>query len=315
MKLKFIAILLLLIFAVSALSSVLEAVPDPSVGGNSSSNNKPTPDEGGNVTPEPEDPEIEILATWHDLGECVATCNSDSFECDSCHTVYTENEVMNLSYYYGDSFSYGYMNGYQCNCGGTVTVTSIHCFVNGACHLCGQKCSHEDSASLDKHYLEYLPENHPLRGASDNFAYEGKSYVENGMCVMCRLPFETESGDDNGSDDTTAVSWHNYGDCVSQHYTFESECSTCGSSASCETFSFGEYCYFSCGCPNDNQYTIHCFVDGKCHDCGYSCEHSPTSYEYYFGELPENHPLRDADSSIDSFIENGVCKLCGVTVE
>ena len=198
MKLKFIAILLLLILAISALTSVSEAVPEPSVGSNSSNNAKPSPDEGGNVTPEPDEPnepEVEILATWHNYGDCVSKHDKpEIFECPSCSKTWTYNEfVMFDSECWGEGDVQGYFYCRTCSCGEQIFYESVHCFVNGECHGCGEKCIHSSYAKLAGYYLSYLPEGHPMKNMGEMEVNEMDSFVVEGVCLMCGMDVDTYS--------------------------------------------------------------------------------------------------------------------------
>lgn len=176
------------------------------------------------------------------------------------------------------------------------------------------------------------------------------------IASLLRVPFEgtvsTPSGSGGsgngggastpGEDNSEIIAtWHDYGSCVAtctsvkyvcdnesclSEYT-EDEIDSLGFQFS-ETCSYASYSCYNCNCNNGSvQYTIvHCFVNGVCHECNYSCVHSDSMSldQYYLSKLPANHPLREAfaedDSSIYiysgvSYVVEGVCQMCFMPVE
>ena len=175
--------LLLILFAIVLIASLLRVPFEGTVSTHSGSEG-PSDDPGDDS----------VLASWHDFGDCVATCLKSNV-CESCSREYTEDELSMLTFQTGESFSFGSMELYQCNCMSSIYCYSIHCFINGVCHECGYACSHIPT-EYDQHYLRYLPVNHELRDYTEYFdSYHYYltnlgSFVENGECKLCRMPVE-----------------------------------------------------------------------------------------------------------------------------
>ena len=118
-------------------------------------------------------------------------------------------------------------------------------------------------------------------------------------------------------------------------------CSFCGQTFPTEEVESGDNFYgamFSYGyswsypCPECFDYdngtidvvSIHCLVNGKCHNCDFVCSHTCVDQDYdsnYRDHLPEEHPIRTngwfeySDVVTFDIVQDGICDLCGMNIE
>ena len=97
--------------------------------------------------------------------------------------------------------------------------------------------------------------------------------------------------------------WH-----VSDHddrCSYKGTCDVCGTEFSnvddlnysfTDGFSWGQDCLYLCSACSGNVYVkiVHCYVNGTCHDCGFTCRHEFQMYDpNYLGDLPDSHPFKN----------------------
>ena len=134
-----------------------------------------------------------VTASWHEYGDCVETCSSARYYCDN--DGYLSDDQVDHSNGYIEGYGFGSYNQVTCSlCNSNATKSITHCFIDGVCHGCGEKCAHYPSG-MDAYNRTVLPENHPLRefgvNPEDTYMYTltmYNTYIDNGICQLCRMP-------------------------------------------------------------------------------------------------------------------------------